>query len=162
MVAAGEAERAVVAGVEHYAAAGLTVPRAAHGRRFLSPFDPLIFFRPRAEALFAMRYRIGIYTPARKRDRGYYSLPFLLDDAICARADLALDRARSRLLVRGAWYEPDGQARRARAARGLAAELEVLAAWLGASAIDVEPDAPGEAAADLTCSPREIPRPTRA
>lgn len=80
-------------------------PRAITAATVLSPFDPLVWFRPRAERLFNFEYRIEIYTPAEKRQFGYYSLPILLGDNVVGRVDLKSDRQRRDLLVQSAWSE---------------------------------------------------------
>lgn len=149
LCASGELEAVRIEGIErpYYLAAALTVPRAVAGARFLSPFDPLIFFRPRALQLFGLDYRIGIYTPAAKRTRGYYSLPLLVDGEIVARADLALDRKTATVQVRGAWDEGEASIDEVRRDEAARAELERLATWLDATSIRVTSDAPGAAAA---------------
>ena len=86
----------------------------------LSPFDPLLRDRKRAEWLFGFRYRIEIYVPEKKREYGYYVFPLLEGDRLVGRIDMR--RREGRLVVRALWPERGvrlGQGRLARIEREL-------------------------------------------
>ena len=111
-----------------YLAKGAKSPRSIPGNSLLSPFDPVVWFRPRAARLFGFDYRIEIYVPEAKRRWGYYVLPFRQGEAITARIDLKADRKSSCLLVQQAHLEAGAD--RVSTATALAKELRLLADWL--------------------------------
>ena len=119
-----------------YLHADARLPRRTDAQTLLAPFDPLIWERDRTESLFGFRYRIGIYTPAPKREHGYYVLPFLLGERLVARVDLKADRNTSTLRVLGAYAEAEAPPS---TAEHLAVELGAMAAWLGLESVEAEP-----------------------
>ncbi len=112
------------------------LPKQIGAAALLSPFDPVVWFRPRAARLFEFDYTIEIFVPREKRKWGYYVLPFLLGDRLVARADLKADREARRLLVLAAYPEPG--IKPAVVADALARELGTMASWLGLDSVLVE------------------------
>ncbi|MDP5334108.1 MAG: winged helix DNA-binding domain-containing protein [Paracoccaceae bacterium] len=115
------------------AAAAAPVPT---GRlRVLSPFDPALRDRKRAERLFGFHYRIEVFTPAAKRIYGYYVFPLLEADRLVGRIDMKAHRAEGVLRVTALWPEPGiawGKGRQAR----LEAELDRLARFAGCDRVE--------------------------
>lgn len=111
-------------------------PREIGGSALLSPFDPVMWNRERAERLFNFRYRIEIYVPAPQRVYGYYVLPFMLDGDVVARVDLKADRKAGKLLVKSAFVE-DGKDAGA-VTTALTAELHRFGSWIGMEEVVVE------------------------
>ena len=146
LVEAGEAVPVRVPGwgAPAYLDPAAAMPRRVEAAALVSPFDPLVFERARAERLFGFRYRIEIYVPAHKRQHGYYVLPFLLGDSLAARVDLKADRQAGRLVVHSVHIEPGRDPEEVLPA--LRRELATVAAWLRLGAID-EPRIPAGAAA---------------
>lgn len=137
LVEAGELEAVQVEGWQELA---YLHPSARTGKTeraaLLSPFDPLVWFRPRAKRLFDFDYRIEIYLPKERRQWGYYVLPFLKGDQLVGRIDLKADRPAGLLQVPAAYVE--GHAEAVEVAESMAAELIRVAEWLELKGIRVE------------------------
>jgi uncharacterized protein len=135
LVETGELLPVIVGNWKAYLHRDAKIPRRIDARALISPFDPLVWERSRPERLFQFRYRIEIYTPAHKREHGYYVLPFLLGDELVARVDLKAERKLGRLHVLSALEEPGAD--RLEIAEALADELSLLARWVGLEQIAV-------------------------
>jgi hypothetical protein len=105
------------------------LPKQLHATALLSPFDSLVWCRPRNERLFDFHYRIEIYTPKEKRKFGYYVLPFMMNGQMVGRVDLKADRANSKLLVHSLHTEKG--VKRSAVNDALNNELRAMASWLG-------------------------------
>jgi uncharacterized protein YcaQ len=81
------------------------VPQVCKGLRVLSPFDPTLRDRKRAERLFGFDYRIEIFVPEAKRKYGYYVFPILEGQRVVARVDMKAYRDADELRVRALWPE---------------------------------------------------------
>ncbi len=105
--------------------------------RVLSPFDPALRDRKRAERLFGFEYRIEIFVPAPKRKYGYYVFPVLEGDRLIGRIDMKRNGAC--LGVGAFWPEPKVRLGSGREAR-LRSELERIARLGGCTDTRFETD----------------------
>jgi len=137
LASAGELRQVRVEGWRDpaYLSAEARLPRAIGASALLSPFDPVVWYRPRAERLFDFDFRIEIYVPREKRRYGYYVFPYLLGDRIVGRVDLKADRAAGCLRVLGSYVE--GHTDADTVAGPLASELRTMAGWLGLDDVSV-------------------------
>ena len=115
------------------------LPEVPSRVRILSPFDPALRDRNRAERLFGFYYRIEIFVPAEKRQYGYYVFPILEGDAVIGRIDMKADRDAGVLDVTKLWLEPGVRAAKGRLAK-LEAELGRMARFAGLDGVRIAPD----------------------
>ena len=114
------------------------VPPPPQRLRVLSPFDPLLRDRSRAERLFGFYYRIEVFVPEPKRQYGYYVFPLLEGAKLVGRIDMKADRKRSTLDVRQLWLENGVRASAGRLEK-LDAELGRLARFSGVERVNYLP-----------------------
>jgi len=111
------------------------LPKQLHATALLSPFDSLVWCRPRNERLFDFHYRIEIYTPKEKRKFGYYVLPFMMNGEMVGRVDLKADRAKGILQAHSVHTEKG--VKRSVINEALNAELAAMATWLGLEQVQI-------------------------
>ena len=113
------------------------VPDVLPRVRLLSPFDPALRDRKRAERLFGFHYRIEIFVPEPKRSYGYYVFPVIEGDRLIGRIDMKRDSGT--LAVRAFWPEKGVRMGTGRL-NALRAELTRAAAFGGCGDITYQDD----------------------
>jgi uncharacterized protein len=130
------------------------VERAAAGKvrasltTVLSPFDPLVWDRARALALFDFEYRLECYTPRPKRRYGYYVLPILHRGRLVGRLDAKAHRKSGAFEVISLYVEEGVKAGEAMLA-DIARALVETATWHGTPAVRVRRTRPAGLARSL-------------
>lgn len=117
---------------------------AAAGRSrttLLSPFDSLLWYRPRVDRLFGFTHKLEAYVPAPRRVHGYYSMPLLSGGRLIGRADPA--REGRTLVARQVGLDGAG------AVGPMARALREAAAWVGCGDVRLERVEPPELGARL-------------
>lgn len=107
--------------------------------RVLSPFDPALRDRKRAERLFGFKYRVEMFVPEPQRTFGYYVFPIMQGDALVGRVDMKVFRDADELRVRALWPEGKAQWGAGRIA-AFEAELERIRRLAGVSSVVFEND----------------------
>ncbi|MFF2662752.1 winged helix-turn-helix domain-containing protein [Kitasatospora sp. NPDC058032] len=111
-------------------AALAAAPRGRHRTTLLSPFDSLVWDRPRTERIFGMSHRLEAYTPKHKRVHGYFAMPLLTGGQLVGRVDPA--REGRTLVARQVSLDSP------RHLEALAGALREAASWVGCDAVRVE------------------------
>jgi uncharacterized protein YcaQ len=106
--------------------------------RVLSPFDPALRDRKRAERLFGFHYRIEIFVPEAQRRYGYYVFPVLEGARLVGRIDMAAQGGRTCLTVRAFWPEA-GVRMGAGRSRRLSDEIDRIAGLAGCGDVAYQP-----------------------
>lgn len=102
----------------------------------LSPFDPVVWDRKRAAALFDFDYAIECYTPAAKRKYGYFVLPLLSRGRLVGRVDAKAHRAQGIFELKSVHMEA-GVRPSARLAGDLRRALQRCADWHGTPQLQI-------------------------
>jgi uncharacterized protein YcaQ len=126
------------------AAGGL---RATHST-LLSPFDPVVWDRLRASALFEFDYRIECYTPEAKRRYGYFVLPILRRGRLVGRLDAKAHRRDGVFEVKAVFLQ-DGVTADDALAADVANAIRQCADWHETPKVTVGRSEPGSFAAPL-------------
>ncbi len=127
--------------------------RARSRTTVLSPFDSIIWHRPRTQRLFGMHHRLEAYTPAPKRVHGYFAMPVLHRGELVARVDPKREGA---VLVASRVTLEEGPV--ATAAAGIALALIEAARWVGCEEIRIDEVIPASAAREVGAALKDARR----
>ncbi|HFK7184938.1 TPA: winged helix-turn-helix domain-containing protein [Serratia odorifera] len=100
----------------------------------LSPFDPVVWDRRRAQQLFNFEYRLECYTPKEKRQYGYFTLPVLQRGELIGRIDAKMHRRKAEFEVISFHTEPQVRMGRQRC-QDVFQAIERMAKWHGATRV---------------------------
>jgi uncharacterized protein len=112
---------------------------------FLSPFDPLVWDRARAREVFAFDYRLECYTPAAKRQHGYFVLPILHRGNLVGRLDPKAHRQEGRLEIKSLRLEPNVRLSD-ELVSGIADALVRFASWHKTPEVTIQRSSPAQLA----------------
>jgi uncharacterized protein YcaQ len=97
---------------------------------FLSPYDGMLFDRPRLKELFEFEYVLEQFKPKPQRRYGYFAHPILMGDRFVGMLDAEVDRGREELRVAAVHeflpFDPEEH-------EMVRVEVADLAEWLGVS-----------------------------
>ena len=114
----------------------------------LSPFDPVVWDRERALAMFDFDYRLECYTPEAKRIHGYFVLPILCRGELIGRLDAKAHRANGVFEVK-ALHAQAGAAWTDTQTLDVARAIQRCANWHGTPEVTIGATRPAKLAAAL-------------
>ncbi|MEU3772614.1 crosslink repair DNA glycosylase YcaQ family protein [Streptomyces sp. NPDC032472] len=117
-------------------------PRGRHRTTLLSPFDSLVWDRPRTERIFGFTHRLEAYVPKPQRIHGYFAMPLLAGGRLQGRVDPARE-GRTLVARQLSLTTP-------KAARPMAEALREAAEWVGCDSVRIERAGSPEEAAAVT------------
>jgi len=121
--------------------------RATH-TALLSPFDPVVWHRERASAMFGFDYTIECYVPGHKRRYGYFVLPVLHRGRLIGRLDAKAHRSSGEFEIKAIFLEPEVEPDAALLA-DVATAIQRAADWHAAPRVVVRRSEPKAFAAKL-------------
>ncbi len=106
--------------------------RGRHRTTLLSPFDPVVWDRQRAERMFGFTHRLEAYVPKPKRMYGYFAMPVLAGGRLIGRVDPS--RVGKTFVANHVSIESSAP----KAVAAVADALVEAASWVGSESISVE------------------------